>query len=70
MKKATVRQQFYLEGEAAYQNTLRTHAVYGGSDVRSYVLARMDGNQSENQASIRPQTQPLDAAKPITPLQT
>lgn len=70
MNEAIARQQFYLEGEAAYQHTLRTRAVYSRSDVRSYVLARVAGNQSANQASTRPQTQPLDAAKPMTPAQT
>jgi predicted transcriptional regulator len=62
MEDALVRQQFYADGDAAYQDTLRTNAVFGGADVKAYVLARAAGGQPG-----RPQALPLDAAKPMTP---
>lgn len=61
MEDALARQQFYAEGEASYQDSLRTNAVFGGADVKAYVMARVAGKQSG-----RPQAQPLDAAKPMT----
>ena len=61
MEDALVRQQFYTEGEASYQDTLRSNAVFGGADVKAYVLARVKGGKPG-----RPQALPLDAAKPIT----
>ncbi|MDZ7936984.1 MAG: hypothetical protein U5M53_01345 [Rhodoferax sp.] len=61
MEDALARQQFYAEGEASYQDSLRTNAVFSGADVRAYVMARLAGKQPG-----RPQAQPLDAAKPMT----
>lgn len=61
MEDALARQQFYADGEAAYQDTLRTNAVFGGADVKAYVLTRVAGGKSG-----RPQAQPLDAAKPMS----
>ena len=62
MDDALARQQFYAEGEASYQDSLRTNAVFGGADARAYVMARVAGQQPG-----RPQALPLDAAKPMTP---
>lgn len=61
MEEALVRQQFYADGEAAYQDTIRLNAVYGGADVKAYVMARTAGGKPS-----RPQPQPLKAAKPMT----
>ncbi|MBK7051639.1 MAG: hypothetical protein IPH54_13305 [Rhodoferax sp.] len=61
MDDALVRQQLYADGEASYQDTLRSNAVYNGADVKAYVMARVKGGNPG-----RPQAQPLDVAKPIT----
>jgi len=61
MEDALVRQQFYVDGEAAYQDTIRSNAVFGGADVKAYVLARAAGGKPG-----RPKAQRLDAAKPMT----
>jgi predicted transcriptional regulator len=61
MEDALARQQFYAEGEAAYQDSLRSNAVFGGADVKAYILNRAAGGKSG-----RPQMQPLNAAKPMT----
>ena len=61
MEDALVRQQFYADGEAAYQDTIRSNVVFGGADVKAYVLARVVGGKPG-----RPQAQRLDAAKPMT----
>ncbi len=57
MEDALVRQQFYAEGEAAYQDALRTNAVFRAADVKAYALARAAGGQP-----ARPQAVPLDVA--------
>ncbi|EKD96821.1 MAG: hypothetical protein ACD_23C01241G0001 [uncultured bacterium] len=62
MDDALARQQFYVDGEASFQDTLRTNAVFGGADVKAYVMARVTGGKPG-----RPQALPLDAAKPMTP---
>ena len=62
MEDALSRQQFYADGEAAYQETLRTNVVYGAADVKAYVMARAAGRNP-----ARPQALPWDAAKPIKP---
>ena len=62
MEDALARQQFYADGEASYQDTLHTNAVFSGADVKAYALARAAGGKP-----TRPQAVPLDAAKPITP---
>ena len=58
MEDALVRQQFYANGEASYQDTLHSNAVFGGADVKTYVMARVAGCKLG-----RPQTRPLDASK-------
>lgn len=61
MEDALARHQFYADGDASYQNTLRTNTVFGGTDVKAYVLARVAGEKPG-----RPQPRPLDTAKPMT----
>ena len=39
MDDALVRQEFHAEGEASYQDALRTSSVYGGADVKAFVMA-------------------------------
>jgi predicted transcriptional regulator len=65
MEDALIRQQFYADGEASYQDTIRTNAVFGGADVKTYLLARVKSGKSGNTTG-RPQAQPLDASKPMT----
>lgn len=62
MADALERHQFYADGEAAYQDTLQSNSVYSGAEVKAYVLSRLKGGKAG-----RPQAQPLDAAKPMTP---
>ena len=60
MEDALVRQQFYADGEAAYQDTIRSNAVFDGAEVKAYVLARAAGGKPG-----RPQPLRLDATKPM-----
>jgi predicted transcriptional regulator len=62
MEDALVRQQFYADGEAAYQATLSSNAVYAEADVKAYVIARVKGG-----TPVRPQAQPLDATRAMNP---
>lgn len=62
MEDALARQQFYADGEASYQDTLRTNAVFGGAQVKAYVMARAAGDKPD-----RPQALPLDVARPMKP---
>jgi predicted transcriptional regulator len=62
MEDALARQQFYADGEAAYQDTLRSNVAFGKADVKAYVLARIAGGKAR-----RPKAAALDAAKPMTP---
>ena len=62
MVDALERQQFYADGDASYQDTLRYNAVFSGADVKAYVMARVAGGEP-----VRPQARPLDASKPMTP---
>jgi len=61
MEDALVRQQFYADGEAAYQDTIRSNAVFDGADVKAYVMPRVAGGKPG-----RPQAMGLDSAKPLT----
>lgn len=61
MDDALARQQLYADGEAAYQETVRSNAVYAAEDVRAYVMSRMAGGKPR-----KPRAMPLDAAKPMT----
>ena len=60
MEDALARQQFYADGEAAYQDTLHTNKAYRGEDVRTYIMARVRGDKP-----TRPQAVPFDPAKPM-----
>ena len=60
MEDALARQQFYAEGAAAYEDTLRTNAVYRSDDVHAYPKARVAGEKP-----TRPKAVALDARKPI-----
>ena len=62
MEDALVRQQFYADGEDAYQDTLRSNAVYAGAHVKAYVMARVQGG-----TPVRPQAQPLDTTRATKP---
>ena len=62
MEDALVRQQFYADGDASYQDSLRSNAVFSGAEVKAYVMARVNGGKP-----VRPQAQPLDTAKPMPP---
>lgn len=61
MDDATQRQQFYADGEVAYQEVVRTNRVYDGNAVSSYVVERVRGR-----AATRPQPVPFDSSKPMT----
>lgn len=54
--------QWYADGEASYQETLGTNAVFGAADVKAYVVARLQGDKPD-----QPKAQPLDGAKPMAP---
>lgn len=58
MEDALVRQQFYADGEAAYQDILHTNAVYARADVKAYVMARLKDGRP-----VRPRAQPLYATQ-------
>ena len=62
MEDALARQQFYADGEAAYQDTVRSNAVFGNADVKAYVLARVAGGKPR-----RPKAAALEATKPVPP---
>jgi len=62
MDDALLRQQFCDDGEVANRETVRTNAVFDRADVKAYVMARVKGGKL-----VRPQPQPLDASKPMTP---
>ena len=61
MEDALARQQFYTDGESAYQDSLQTNSVFRAADVKAYAVARISGGQP-----VRPQAVPLDATKPMT----
>lgn len=61
MDDALARQQFYADGETAYQDTLRTNMVFRGPDVKAHVMARVASGKP-----TKPKAVPLDTAKPMT----
>jgi hypothetical protein len=70
MEDALARQQFYADGEASHQESVRTNQVFRGADVKAYVMARVQARVQTPIASAtpdRPQAEALDAAKPFTP---
>ncbi|QDL54901.1 hypothetical protein [Rhodoferax aquaticus] len=66
MEDALVRQQFYADGDASYQQTLQTNTVFGGADVKAYLLARVKRGKTGDTTG-RPEAQPLDTRKPMKP---
>ena len=60
IEDAMTRQQFYTEAQASYQATLQNNAVFGGEDVKAYVMARANGSKPN-----RPSVQPLNRAQPL-----
>lgn len=60
MEDALARQQFYVDGEAAWQDTLSTNKAYRNEDVKAYIVARVRGDKP-----TRPQPVPFDPAKPM-----
>ena len=60
MEDALARQQLYADGEASYQETLNTNAVFEAADVKAYVLTRLQGGKP-----ARPQARPLNGVKPM-----
>ena len=61
MDDALVCQQFYADGEASHSDTMRTNTVFGGADVKAYVLARVAGGKPS-----RPQAQLFEPGQSIT----
>ena len=60
MDDAMARQQFYADAEAAYTDTLRTNKVYRATDVKAYVMTRIQGGKP-----VRPDPVPLKPAEPM-----
>jgi predicted transcriptional regulator len=65
MDDALLRQQFYAAGEASYQDSLRSNAVFSAAEVKAYVMARVKSGPSGSNTG-RPQARPLDTAQPMT----
>ena len=61
MDDAVLREKFYADGEASHAETLATNRVYRADDVKSYVLARIQGRNPK-----RPKPVPLDPTKPMS----
>ena len=60
MDDALARQQLYADGASAYEDTLRTNAVYRADDVHAYLKACVAGGNP-----ARPKAVALDPRKPI-----
>ncbi len=60
MDDALARQQFYADGEMAYQETLQTNQVYLAQDVKAFILARAQGAVVATPVAV-----PFDACKPM-----
>jgi len=60
MDDALARQQFYVDAEAAYQDTLQSNRVYAAQDVKAFVLARAQGGKP-----IAPKAVPFDPSRPM-----
>ena len=65
MDDALARQQFYADGDASYQDTLRSNTVYRSADVKAYVTARASSLQPARKPA-RPKAHTLDTSKPLT----
>ena len=44
---AVTRQQWYAEGDAAYQQTLQSNTAFAATDVKAYVMARVAGRKPD-----------------------
>ncbi len=62
MDDAALRQQFYADGEASYQDMLRTNICYDGEDVFTWMRAKVKG---ENPSW--PQARPYRTGQPMRP---
>lgn len=60
MDDTTQRQQFYADGDAAYQEAVRTNRVYDGKAVSTYIAQRVRGR-----ASARPLPVPFEPSKRV-----
>lgn len=56
MDVALMRQQFYADANAAYQDTLQSNLVYAAEDVKAFVLQRAQGGKP-----VQPNPAPFDA---------
>jgi len=61
MHDALARQQFYADGEAAYQDTLRSNKVYRAKDVKAFVLEKVRGGKP-----AAPKPFAFDPSRPMT----
>jgi len=61
MDDALARQQFYADGELAYQDTLQTNQVYPAQEVKTFILARAQGTKLSTPVAV-----PLNVGKPIS----
>jgi predicted transcriptional regulator len=61
MDDARMRQQYYDDGDASYQDMVHTNISYAAADVHNYMLAKVRG---ENPSL--PSPKPHDRAKPMT----
>ena len=60
MDDALARQQFYLDAEAASQDTLQSNRVYAAQGVKAFVLARAQGGKPG-----APNAEPFDSSRPM-----
>ena len=60
MDDSALRQQLYEDGEAAYQDMVKTNMCYDGDAVHAYLLAKVRG---EKPAALVPL--PYDPSKPM-----
>jgi predicted transcriptional regulator len=62
MDNAVARQGFYAQGEAAYQETLRTNVCYDMADVHAHIRERVRGGKA-----AMPKARAFDPGKPMVP---
>jgi len=59
MDDALERQRFHADGEAAYQDSLRSGLVYRAQDVKAYITARASGVQAPRPQAVSPDPEKL-----------
>jgi len=64
MDDTLMRQQFYADGEASYQDSLRSNTVFGAAEVKAYFMARTKGKKPASKLN-KPKAQALVTTKPI-----